>query len=73
MSRSTSLNAMNETPLQLGRGVCGNFERAVEREWLVTKGMGIYASGTVGDLNTRRCDMEAKSLISPATSSSTVR
>ena len=49
-----SLNAMNETPLQLGRGVCGNFERAVEREWLVTNGMGGYASGTVGDMNIRR-------------------
>ena len=39
---------------QLGRGACGNFERAIEREWLVTNGMGGYASGTVGDLNTRR-------------------
>ncbi|RFC35451.1 MAG: putative glycogen debranching enzyme [Candidatus Nitrotoga sp. LAW] len=39
---------------QLGRGVCGNFERAIECEWLVTNGMGGYASGTVGDLNTRR-------------------
>ncbi|RFC35945.1 MAG: putative glycogen debranching enzyme [Candidatus Nitrotoga sp. SPKER] len=45
---------MNETIFQLGRGVCGNFERAVELEWLVTNGMGGYASGTVGDLNTRR-------------------
>jgi predicted glycogen debranching enzyme len=45
---------MNETPFQLGRGVCGNFERAVTHEWLVTNGMGGYASGTVGDLNTRR-------------------
>lgn len=45
---------MNETHLQLGRGVCGNFERAVESEWLVTNGMGGYASGTVGDMNTRR-------------------
>ncbi|WP_239249708.1 amylo-alpha-1,6-glucosidase [Candidatus Nitrotoga sp. M5] len=49
-----SLNVMNETHLHLGRGVCGNFEQAVEREWLVTNGMGGYASGTVGDLNTRR-------------------
>ena len=45
---------MDETIFQLGRGVCGNFEHAIEREWLVTNGLGGYASGTVGDLNTRR-------------------
>ncbi|MEQ1582844.1 MAG: amylo-alpha-1,6-glucosidase [Candidatus Nitrotoga sp.] len=45
---------MGGTMFQLGRGACGNFERAIEREWLVTNGMGGYASGTVGDLNTRR-------------------
>lgn len=45
---------MIQSIFQLGRGVCGNFERAVELEWLVTNGMGGYASGTVGDLNTRR-------------------
>jgi predicted glycogen debranching enzyme len=49
-----STKAMGGTMFQLGRGVCGNFERAIEREWLVTNGMGGYASGTVGDLNTRR-------------------
>lgn len=49
-----STKAMGERMFQLGRGVCGNFERAIEREWLVTNGMGGYASGTVGDLNTRR-------------------
>ena len=54
MIQSISITAMDETIFQLGRGVCGNFERAVEREWLVTNGMGGYASGTVGDLNTRR-------------------
>ncbi|MGB4924141.1 MAG: amylo-alpha-1,6-glucosidase [Candidatus Nitrotoga sp.] len=49
-----STKAMGGTMFQLGRGACGNFERAIEREWLVTNGMGGYASGTVGDLNTRR-------------------
>ncbi|RFC38770.1 MAG: putative glycogen debranching enzyme [Candidatus Nitrotoga sp. CP45] len=49
-----STKAMGETMFQLGRGVCGNFEQVIEREWLVTNGMGGYASGTVGDLNTRR-------------------
>lgn len=54
MIQSISIKAMDETTFPLGRGVCGNFERAVELEWLVTNGMGGYASGTVGDLNTRR-------------------
>lgn len=54
MIQSISIKAMDKTTFQLGRGVCGNLERAVEREWLVTNGMGGYASGTVGDMNTRR-------------------
>lgn len=67
MIQSMSLNAMNETPLQLGRDVCGNFERAGEHEWLVTNGMGGYASGTVGDLNTRRYHGLLMAALSPPT------
>jgi len=40
--------------IELGRGDCGNLERAAGREWLVTNGIGGYASGTVSDMNTRR-------------------
>jgi predicted glycogen debranching enzyme len=37
-----------------GREVCGSLEIAEEREWLVTNGIGGYASGTVsGDLTRR--------------------
>ena len=40
--------------VRLGRGDCGRFESAVRREWLVTNGLGGFASGTVAGLNTRR-------------------
>jgi predicted glycogen debranching enzyme len=38
----------------LGRDVCGDLEAAESREWLVTNGIGGYASGTVSSLLTRR-------------------
>lgn len=40
--------------LDLGREVCGNLEEARRREWLVTNGIGGYASGTVANMLTRR-------------------
>ncbi|MFZ2452381.1 MAG: glycogen debranching enzyme N-terminal domain-containing protein [Methylovulum miyakonense] len=30
------------------------FGRAIEREWLITNGIGGFACGTVGETNTRR-------------------
>lgn len=42
------------TLLKLGHVDCGNFERSVEREWLITNGIGGFASGTVCDTPTRR-------------------
>lgn len=41
-------------PLQFGRSICGDFERAAEHEWLVTNGIGGFASGTMAEANTRR-------------------
>ena len=38
----------------LGRDVCGRWDESVTREWLVTNGLGGYASGTVAGANTRR-------------------
>lgn len=38
----------------LGRDVLGCFEGAHRREWLVTNGIGGFASGTLGGANTRR-------------------
>ena len=40
--------------LRLGRSACGNLDVSHRREWLVTNGIGGYASGTVASLNTRR-------------------
>lgn len=40
--------------VDFGREVCGNLEAAAEREWLVTNGIGGFASGTVAGLLTRR-------------------
>ena len=43
-------------PLRIafGRAVCGSLPEAAAREWLVTDGLGGYASGTVAMLQTRR-------------------
>lgn len=39
---------------EIGRGSLESFEQAVRREWLLTNGLGGFASGTVGEANTRR-------------------
>lgn len=40
--------------VQFGREVCGDLDAAESREWLVTNGLGGYASGTVAGTATRR-------------------
>jgi predicted glycogen debranching enzyme len=40
--------------LAVGREVCGYWEAATRREWLVTDGTGAYAMGTVAQARTRR-------------------
>ncbi|KAF3884125.1 MULTISPECIES: amylo-alpha-1,6-glucosidase [Nostocales] len=40
--------------VEFGREVCGYLNIAESKEWLVTNGIGGYASGTVGGLLTRR-------------------
>ncbi len=40
--------------VDLGPEICGSLETAAEREWLVTNGLGGFASGTVAGLLTRR-------------------
>ena len=42
------------TQLHHGRDTCGDFEQAVNNEWLITNGIGGFASGTICDANTRR-------------------
>jgi len=40
--------------VEFGSEVCGSLEQACEREWLVTNGLGGFASGTVAGVLTRR-------------------
>src|SRR5216684_4883510 len=40
--------------VSFGREVCGQMEAAEQREWLVTNGIGGFASGTVAGELTRR-------------------
>src|SRR6266571_4349575 len=43
-----------EANVAFGREICGSLEIAEQREWLVTNGIGGYASGTVSGNLTRR-------------------
>lgn len=40
--------------IEFGREICGDLSNAESREWIVTNGIGGYASGTVAGLLTRR-------------------
>ncbi|MEH2447515.1 MAG: amylo-alpha-1,6-glucosidase [Nostoc sp.] len=40
--------------IEFGREICGNLDTAESREWLVTNGIGGYASATAAGLLTRR-------------------
>ncbi len=40
--------------IEFGREICGHLDTAESREWLVTNGIGGFASGTVAGLLTRR-------------------
>lgn len=39
--------------VHFGREICGDLPAALRREWLVTNGLGSYASSTVAGVNTR--------------------
>ncbi len=43
-----------EEMIDFGREICGSLAAAERREWLVTNGVGGYASGTLAGLSTRR-------------------
>src|SRR5262249_41897894 len=42
------------SPVQFGREICGSSSASSEREWLVTNGIGGFASGTISGVLTRR-------------------
>lgn len=45
---------ISSSSLTLGRQLCGDLDAAVNREWLVTDGLGGFAMGTVAGMLTRR-------------------
>ncbi len=55
MRRTKDDRLMPSVPyVDLGRDICGDLPAAEQREWLVTNGIGGFASGTVAGLQTRR-------------------
>ena len=40
--------------IRVGRAICGDLPAALRREWLVTNGLGSYASGSLAGVATRR-------------------
>src|SRR5215471_2006183 len=57
MAKSTLISpatAIDRLLVHFGREVCGDLATGLRREWLVTNGLGGYASGTLAGVNTRR-------------------
>ncbi len=52
--RSAKMDTPQITEVQFGREICGVLDVAEQREWLVTNGIGGFASGTVSGNLTRR-------------------
>ena len=52
--RRTANDGLELKLIDFGREVCGDLVAATGREWLVTNGIGGYASGTVSGIQTRR-------------------
>jgi predicted glycogen debranching enzyme len=50
----SSASLSRTTAVSFGRETCGELEQAEQREWLVTNGIGGFASGTVSGNLTRR-------------------
>jgi predicted glycogen debranching enzyme len=53
-SASAKQEATQNTEVEFGREICGVLEAAEQREWLVTNGIGGFASGTISGNLTRR-------------------
>lgn len=55
MTAAIRSNTVMANPLiSFGREICGDLSAGLQREWLVTNGLGGYASGTVAGVATRR-------------------
>lgn len=54
MSQLThSATVISQPLIHFGREICGDLATALRREWLVTNGLGGYASSTLAGVNTR--------------------
>jgi glycogen debranching enzyme len=53
-TESTVAAPASSITVTFGRDICGDLQAAETREWLVTNGIGGFASGTVAGLMTRR-------------------
>ena len=51
--REPSPPVISQPLIHFGREICGDLTAALRREWLVTNGLGGYASSTVAGVNTR--------------------
>src|SRR5215468_4368676 len=54
MTGGESAGCTRKAKVAFGREICGSLDIAEQREWLVTNGIGGYASGTVSGNLTRR-------------------
>jgi len=54
MRERTAPTVRDEPLVSVGREVCGDLDAALRREWLVTNGLGGYASSTLAGVATRR-------------------
>lgn len=53
-SKRTYPSILDQPLVSFGRAICGDLDAGLRREWLVTNGLGGYASGTLGGILTRR-------------------
>src|SRR5215469_12794535 len=51
--RNAPTTVINRPLVRFGREICGDLTAGLRREWLVTNGLGSYASGTLSGINTR--------------------
>jgi glycogen debranching enzyme len=54
VKRPHAQSIVNLPLVSFGRETCGDLAAALRREWLVTNGLGGYASGTLAGINSRR-------------------
>jgi predicted glycogen debranching enzyme len=54
VERAAPPSVIEQPLVRFGRAICGDLAAGLRREWLVTNGLGGYASGTLAGPNTRR-------------------